>query len=321
MTTEIFPKIPNNEIKQQEETVQKSEQKWLIEHIIKPELPKIIETLGHCLDVITSKDIIKLPISSNRTEQVKGIVSRSSSELIDLDIKLHLKTLNRKIHLKLQSPIELVQITKIIGMITELIGEIEILKQFDLNDINGFLDQLRKILKNLSDCNNTLNKPHESILFPQHGINLSETFDTLATGQNLSQFQDKLTIDFFILNTEISIEFKSLEKITESPWNEIDSNGISHVDKLREGLKNHTIKLNDILDRDKRKLGHVFGLNKFSTNDYLTRSITFNNSVVIEVEKLLIHCQDPNLISIGAKLNGLEHLTSKMFKNLELSLM
>jgi len=319
MTTEIFPKQDDFTVVKLEEENKSKEQKWLIEYIIKPELPKIIETLGKCLEIITSKDEIKLPISSARTEQVKGIVVRNSSEITDLDIKLNLKSLSKKIHLKLNQSIELTQLTELVRLINKIMSEIQVLGEFASGDIKQFVKQLNKILQNLIRCNVVLNKPNESILFPKHKVQLEKVFE--PNGQKLQHYQDRLTIDFFILNSEISIEFKSLEKVTESPWNQIDSSGKSHVDKLREDLKHHKIKLNDILDQDKKRLGHVLGLNKFSTNDYLTRSITFNNNVVIEVEKLLIHCQDPNLISIGAKLTGLEHLVSKMYRNLDMSLM
>lgn len=319
MTTEIFPRLEDSQILQLEKESKLKEQEWLIEHFIKPELPKIIETLGKCLEIITAKDEIKLPISSGRTEQVKGIFTRSSLEITDLDIKLHLKTLSKKIHLKLKNSIELTQLTDMLELINLIMSEVQILKDCPTGDIKQFVRQLNKILQNLIKCNVVLNKPNESILFPRHKIQLEKTFE--PNGQKLQHYQDRLAIDFFILNSEISIEFKSLEKVTESPWNQIDSSGKSHVDKLREDLKHHKIKLNDILDQDKKKLGHVLGLNRFTTNDYLTRSITFKNNVVIEVEKLLVHCQDPNLISIGAKLTGLEHLVSKMYRNLDMSMM
>lgn len=319
MTTEIYPRLEDSKILELEQESKLREQKWLIEHFIKPELPKIIETLGVCLEIITSKDEIKLPISSARTEQVKGIVTRCSSELTDLDIKLHLKSLSKKIHLKLNESIELTQLTEMVGLINQIMSEVQILKDCPADEIKQFVKQLNRILQNLIKCNVVLNKPDEHILFPKHKIQLDQVFE--PNGQKLQHYQDRLTIDFFILNSEISIEFKSLEKVTESPWNQIDPSGKSHVDKLREDLKHHKIKLNDILDQDKKKIGHVLGLNRFSTNDYLTRSITFNHNVVIEVEKLLIHCQDPNLISIGAKLTGLEHLVSKMYGNLDMSMM
>lgn len=319
MTTEIFPKIEDSGILELENENKLKEQQWLIQYIIKPELPKIIETLGKCLEIITAKDEIKLPISSSKTEQVKGIITRSSSEITDLDIKLHLKSLSKKIHLKLKNTIELTQLTEILGLINDIMSEVQILTQLPMADTKQFVKQLNKVLQNLIKCNVVLNKPNEHILFPKHKIQLDKIFE--PNGQKLTNYQDRLTIDFFILNSEISIEFKSLEKVTESPWNQIDASGRSHVDKLREDLRLHRIKLNDILEQDKKKLGHVLGLNKFTTNDYLTRSITFNNNVVIEVEKLLIHCQDPNLISIGAKLTGLEHLVSKMYTNLDMSMM
>jgi hypothetical protein len=156
-------------------------------------------------------------------------------------------------------------------------------------------------------------------LFPKHYVKLSEVFESPI---NIDDYQDKITIDFFLLNGELSIECKSLHKITHPPWNTV-TNGNSHIDQMRDDLKHHKTTVNEIIDKysdTSLTLKHALGFHKFNINDYLTRGVTFHDIVVIELENSLVHCQDPNLLSISTKIKWLEHQVSKMYKNLNITL-
>lgn len=322
MSTTIYPGLDRAQSDALVQRNKKADQKWLIEQIIKPELPNIIETLIKCIDLIVGVDMVKLPITSARTEQVKGVVTRIGTRIESLDIVLQLHSLSKKLNLKLVKPFELKQLRQLLDLITTNVTKVELLvEQKDL-EIEDFTSHLKAIMENLIKCNGLLTKPSESLLFPKHKIDLTKLFKD--EHNLLHHYQDRLTMDFFLLSNEISIEFKSLEEIKQHPWSEVDSNGVSFIDKLRDDIKYHKTSLHAVLqkyDSNNNKLVNLLGLHKFSTNDYLTRGITFNNKVVIEVEKLVIHCQDPNLLSVGAKLNGLEHLVGKMFKNLNMTVM
>ena len=296
-----------------------SDQTWLVDSVIKPELPQVIETLTRCLEMITSStQPIKLALTSSRTEQAKGVITRIGDEIVDLDVTLSLNTFSKKLRLKMkpQCHLQLLQWTELIKLVNTALTDVVILQECEQFD--EFFSQLNKVIVCLGKCNTAINNPHFDVLFPQHKMDLTTVFD--SDGNLLEHYKDRLTMDFFLLNSEITLELKSLTTVTEEPWNEIDSQGNSHADRLRDDLKHHRIQLNDVLEHEKHGLfSQMF--HKFTAHDYLTRAITFHDRVVIEVEKLSINCQDPVLLAVGAKLNGVEHLISKMYKNLDLVMM
>jgi hypothetical protein len=314
MSTELYPQLDDQEIRQLERLNGQRDKEWLINDVIKPQVPNVLETLTTCLNLITSVDQVKLPLTT-RTEQVKGVMTRVGDEIVGMDVLLSLNTFSKRLRLKMREDqhLQLVQWTELIHLINETINNVVLLQ--DIGG-DGFLEKLNSVMVTLTKCSTVLNKPHEQLLFPQHKIEMETLFE--PDGKLLTHYKDRLSIDIYLLNSEITLELRSLAHITEEPWCHIDEDGKSHVDKLRDDLKHHKVQLNDILT-ERYSIGHVLGFNKFNAHDYLTRGITFHGQVVIEVEKLSIPCQDPTLLSVGAKLNGLEHLVSKMYRNLDLA--
>lgn len=325
MSTEIYPPLEQSQIEQISKESRLLEQRWLIDSIIKPDLDDVLDALTTCLDMLTSNDAVLLPVSSSRTEQVKGTLTRQSTEVSDIDVALHFTTFSKKVHLKLKESahLEMEQLSSLLSLINDTMTGVVLLKDHDKDDCDGFSRKLEKILSNLAKCNAALNKPPEKVLFPMHRLDITEIF--VPDEKKLEHYKDRIAIDFFVLNGEVSLEIKSLHIVTEEPWCHVDPiTGKSHVDKLRDDLKHKRVKITDILEPEgtyKRGITHVLGINKFTPHDYLTRGVTYNGKVVIEVEKTVVYCQDPSLLSIGAKLNGLEHLVSKMYSNLDMSMM
>ena len=54
-----------------------NERRWLINEIIKPELPNIIDNVEKCLDMLHSDQIFKMPISNG----TNGVDSSQSNDL------------------------------------------------------------------------------------------------------------------------------------------------------------------------------------------------------------------------------------------------
>lgn len=306
---------------EQEEETKIKEQEWMIDTMVKPQLPNLLETLMLCSELLTSKVPIKLPITSARTEHIKGVLTRVGLDITEFQIVLDLPTIGKKITLQLKEKIILEQLQSLLDLIEFLTQEIVFL-QHDLESnakISTFHEKLNVILQLLIKCNQILNKPTEDLMFPKHYLNLKKNFNC---NSNIESYQDKLTIDFFLLNGELSIECKSLHKITHEPW-DIVRKGKSYIDELREDLKHHKTTINEIIEQNNRtglNLKHALGFNKFTVHDYLTRGVTFGESVVIEMESSLVHCQDPNLLSVSTKIKYLEHQISKMYKNLDITM-
>lgn len=322
MSTEIYPPLPEPQITEIEEQNTLLERHWLIVQLIKPELDNVLDALARCLDLVTSQDEVKLPLTSSRTEQAKGILTRRSSEVANLDMTLHLHTFSKQLRLKLKrsAHIEMEQLTQLTILINDTITAVLILKDIDTKDGPAFKEQLSRVLQCLTRCNTMLNKPPERLLFPQHSIDITEIFE--PDGNKVEHYKDRIAMDFFLLNGEVSVEIKSLHLVTEEPWCHVDrKTGKSYVEQAKEDLKNNTKTREQILNPEgyQRGISRVLGINKFTNEDYFFRGITFNGRVVVEVEKTVIHCQDPHLLSVGSKLSGLEHLVSRMYANLDLA--
>ena len=57
------------------------------------------------------------------------------------------------------------------------------------------------------------------------------------------QLLDRIAVDFYLSQNQVCIDLKSLHRITEKPWCEIDANGKSFVDKLKEEMKTRDCQL------------------------------------------------------------------------------
>ncbi|KAH3676241.1 hypothetical protein WICMUC_002118 [Wickerhamomyces mucosus] len=322
MTTEIYPQLNSSKINEFEKLNQKLDQKWLINSIIKPELPRILETLSNCLNIITSNDDMKLPITTNRNDHIKGIIVRNSSDIIELNVDIYLKSLNKRFKLQSKSSFEICQINELISMITKTMIEVHLLIQnFEddqINNIDDFIKNLNNIRQILIDINENIDKPKESLSFPKHSISLNDNFIVDFKPHKIDDF---LALDVYILKSHIVIEIISFEKIKQDPWNKIDfKTGKSYIENLRKDISENKKSLNFIIDQDKKSIGHYIGLQKYTGLDYFKRGITFNNKVIIITEKIEIQCQDPYLLVISTKLNSLEHLISRMCENLNKTL-
>lgn len=337
---------------------------WYIESVIIPELPQLIEALEICSNLllyntpqsINSPDFkkgpsIKLPLTSNKSEILKGILIRDGPYVNQLSIALNQHNFNKIIHkLTLVKPIIMQQI---ITTNDAIIDSISVLNQFidlirNTKDISHcshetLIQLFNDILDKISVGKKNLQLPYNpNLVFPNNVTPIDYFTPSLPPN---------LTIDLYLNQAEICIDLKKLHIVTELPWSEI-TNGKSYVDKIRDEMKLPSIQTTDastissetpslthtpILKSEPLKLSeldsrlnnlqkHNFlnnmltSLNikqKFEPMDYITKCITYNNMVVMVSTKIDVSSPDPILTSVYSKLDLIEYLLAQFLNNLD----
>lgn len=336
---------------------------WYIESIILPELPHLIETLEICHNLLlynTPQYIphanlekgppITLPLSSNKLELLKGILIRDGAYITKLSITLNQSNFNKLFNkLTLSRPIQLKQIIATKNAINDAI---DILKEFpsqskhcdDKSPNHTYLmDLFNKLSKNIVIAKQNLQIPMDpGLVFPSN-VTRPEYF--------VPNLPPNTAIDLYLNQAEICIDLKKLHIINEEPWCQIDQDGKSYLDNIREEMKlpsisspstvatptpatpshtgtSHTspLKLSD-LDTKLNTLKHHNFFNNmlsslalkpsFEPIDYITKCITFNNMVVMINTKIDVTSPDPVLTSVFTKLDSLEYLIGLFLSNLD----
>ncbi|SGZ54215.1 CIC11C00000005347 [Sungouiella intermedia] len=292
---------------------------WLLEHIVKPELPQVIEALQICSNLILYNSpqhpdpenhiergpSITLPVSSGKLEALKGIVVRDGAYIKKLSVVLKDRNFNRVINrIYLTKPILLPQI---ITAKKSIDAAITLMVQAD-----SLFDGVP------ADGNN-------SSTHLQHHVELISVFNELLrellTAKIAYSFPQSLNA--YISQAEICLDLKDLHRVTEKPWCEIDeTTGKSYVDKIRDNMSNGKNETPDMVDtEDSGVLGNVFShlllRHKYEPQDYITRCVTYNNSVVMVNKKIEVLSADPILVSAFTKLDSVEYLVSSFMENIK----
>lgn len=307
---------------------------WLIELMVKPELPQIIEALQICSNLILYNSpqhpdpanhiergpSITLPVSSTKLEALKGIVVRDGAYIKKMTVSLKEKHFNRVINrIHLVKPLLLPQIITAKRSIDKAITLIvqadsifdetcpdhrsEEHTQKHVHLVSIFNDLLRE----LQTAKNCLQLPTEPLLvFPMH-VTLADNFDP--------ELSSHIALDVYISQAEVCIDLKDLHKVTEKPWCDIDESGKSYVDKIRDdmstGTKAETTETHE-------SVFNVFNLRpKYEPQDYITRCVTYNNMVVMVNKKIEVSSPDPVLVSAFTKLDSVEYLVSSFLENIQ----
>ncbi|SCU81716.1 LADA_0C00650g1_1 [Lachancea dasiensis] len=336
MTTTLFP---NDYFGATRSSDQKGERQWLINEIIKPELPNIIDNVDKCLELLTSETSFKVPISNgagndSNAAYVRGVLTRKSGFVTDLQLIIRFKQFNRgrQTVLKMNTgePFPLQQIATITENLKAVADLLDTLQLSE--DVDTFVSDLAKVLDLLSKSINLLQFPPQDLLFPYNkNIVLKSLF---SNGEGPFQTSHHiLNMDLVILKNEISMDFRNLQKITTRPWCDYNSEtGKTFADIVREKLKSQRgKKLSEILEdeglqiEEPSLLRNVFphkNAHQCTTledaQNVLARCVTFEDGLVSECQKVSISTSDPSLISITSKLNGLENCVSNYYTNVTL---
>ncbi|CEP61427.1 Rav2p LALA0_S03e02630g [Lachancea lanzarotensis] len=337
MTTELNPGDYFGDASKQNQ--QGDERNWLINEIIKPELPNIIDNVDKCLELLTSDEHFKMPISSGLPNEpnaayVRGILTRKRGFITDYQLIVKFKHFNRgkqcAFKMDTNKPYPLKQIDTMTDNLTTVSELLDVLQQCE--DAGQFETDLVKVLDLLSKSINLLHFPPQSLLFP---YNENALLKQMFTNSEAS-FQTAhhiLNIDLVILRNEISMDFRNLQKITTRPWCDFDTaTGKTFTDRIRDKLKaQRGKKVSDVLHEEGLEieepslLRNVFphkNAHMATTLDeaqnVLARCVTFESGLVSECEKVSVATSDPSLISITSKLGALENCVSNYYTNLTL---
>ncbi|EJS42360.1 rav2p [Saccharomyces arboricola H-6] len=303
---------------------------WLIEEIVKPQLPNIIDNFSKCLQMLESDQIFKMPISNgipnennkqNDSPSVKGVITRQGEYIIDFHIVVRFPQFQRgkQIMFRMNTGLNflLVQFSKIM---THLKSILEILNRLQLStEVCEFVDEFGVAMELLNHSLMLLQNPPRDLVFPEdNNYAMKEMFqDCYSVCESTAHI---LGLELTLCRNELCMELRNLIKVSKKPWCEIDSRtGKSFCDDIRNQVTNERHKnLSKILSengvqvQDSTLLNHLISsfqseaITLPEAQELLRRGVTFDNRVVMECEKLIVSTSDPTLISISAKLNSLK---------------
>lgn len=317
---------------------------WLVELVVQPELPQLVEALQICCNLILynspqSPDkeklaekgpAVTLPVSSAKLEAVKGILVRDGAHITKMSVAIKDRQFNRAVsHLKLSKPILLKQIMaakKAIEQSMVLLVQAESI--FDDTLLEKcqeqhrvkhelLLDLFDGLLKELQVAKRALQLPTDpQLVFPLN-ITPPAHFEP--------PLNPHIALDLYISQAEVCLDLKDLHIVTEKPWCEIDpDSGKSYVDQVRDRMSEGKSEATDHQSRNKDKegvlsnvFGHLLLRHKYEAQDYITRCIAYNNQVVIVEHKLEVSSADPVLVSAFTKLDSVEYIVSSFMDNIK----
>ncbi|CCC69270.1 hypothetical protein NCAS_0C02800 [Naumovozyma castellii] len=319
-----------------------NERRWLINEIIKPELPNIIDNVEKCLDMLHSDQIFKMPISngtngvdssqSNDLPSIKGVITRQGGYVLDFQAVVRFKEFKKGrptlYRMNTGRKYPLLQLESIIDNLTELLKMLEDLELVE--DVQEFADTFGIVLKLLTASTQLLQNPPQELIFPYNNNYIMKQM--FQDCQNICEStHHEISLELVLFKNEISIDFRNLAKVTKKPWSEIDpTTGKSITDKIKDQLKTDRDKsTTEILTEngvhiEQPSLLNNIMMSTFNTEAttlaeaqrFLSRCVTFDNKVVTELEKLAITTSDPSLISITSKLAALDGTISNHYINL-----
>lgn len=315
-----------------------TERNWLIEEIIKPELPNIIDNVERCLEMLKSDQVFKIPISSGSSEfgetaSVKGIVARRGNKLMDFQAVVRFPEFHKGKQVLFKkhpgADFQLQQIESITSNLETVLGRLEELQM--TADSDTFIDKIGQILQLLTKSINLLQNPPRSLSFPDsNNYAMKQLFQDY--GSLCESTHHEISLEIVLFKNELCVDFRNLSKITKRPWCDINPNtGKSFGDKIKDELTQDRSKnLSDILGTNGVHIEQPTFINNLMSNFntewvtlpqaqyFLNRCVTFDGKVVIENSKVALTTSDPFLISTSSKLNALENSVSNYYTNLKL---
>lgn len=315
-----------------------AERFWLVNEIVKPELPNILDNVEKCLEMLHSDQVFKMPISSGvnggtNGPSVKGIVTRQGQYLLDFKaiVKFPEFHKGKQVLLRMNTGTKflLSQIQSIennLGYILELLEELQI-----IDDAQKFIEKLGKVLELLISSINLLESPPRRLSFPDNNNfamkQMFQDYNNLCENPHY-----EIALEILLYKNELCIDFRNVHKVSKKPWCQIDSKtGKSLTDDIKDQLTTDRSKsLANVLKSEGIQIEEptliknlMSSFNTESTTlsqaqNYLNRCVTFNGKVVMECEKIAMTTSDPSLISITSKLSALENSVSTFYTNLKI---
>ena len=332
-------KQPNGAVSAHEEI--DAETLWLINEIIKPELPNISDNVTLCLGMLEKDQVYKMPVSNGVKEDrsdvpwVKGVVSRKQEYIVEFRVMIGFPDFanGKTIALRMKPNYKylLRQFDLISNNLHKIITLLDDLET--LTDVHKFLDIYTEVVMLLDRSLNLLQAPPSSLTFPENNNepmkHIFENYqDSCETPTNL------IALDLLLVKNELCIDFRNLNKLAKKPWCNIDSKtGKCFIDKIKDELMTaRTKNVKDILEDNGLTVEKSNFINNFISStfkpdttttlteaqDYLRRGSTFDGIAVTESSKIMASTSDPILISVSSKLNGLKYSIDNHYENLKI---
>lgn len=245
---------------------------WLVDEIVKPEFPNLIETLHICSNLllyntpqhpdpanhIKRGPSITLPVSSGKLEELKGILVRDGAHVTKVNICLKERHFNRLLHrLQLVKPFLLPQIItakrsidNAIELIVQALSLLEVsprdnnkdnalscnLEVESLSDKESAQEAHILLMSVFEDLLKELQIAKNCLQLPTQPELVFPAHKTPA-GTFEPDVASHIAVDLYISQAEVCIDLKDLHIVTEKPWSEIDATtGKSYADQLREQI-------------------------------------------------------------------------------------
>ncbi len=266
MTTQVLAdeKLTAEQIEKAASMNKKRELAWLIKEIVRPRLPQIKEGLNSCLRQISedNESVFKLPLTSHKSEMLKGTISRQNYKIVGLNISIRAKSFNggTPYDLKLkteQKPILIRQLLDCHDRIYNAVSAID--KALEAPEVAPlvFLSYIERLALHINAAKSALDKPNPAYIFPEYRTP-SIHFEP--------EMPQQMSLDFFVNNSELTADFQSLKHVTKKPWSIMLSlrDRISFADHVRAQIsKDRTKSVHQIiadeyqrlLDWEKRRSG------------------------------------------------------------------
>lgn len=354
MSTQLFPikDYDQSDIRKQTKQQAENEVSWYMKEVISSQLESIKDTLIACVKNLDETNEIqyKLPLSSHKSEILKGTVTRENFKITALHIVICCTNLNggKRMEFKLKPSKCLIirQLLDCHDAMENAISNIDkiIANSKDGNNADLFVRYMDQTCSHVDLARQSLSSPDSAYIFPSYRV------------QGISfepPLPKTIALDFLVNEGELTVDFKNLILVDKKPWNVImdKTNRLSFADIVRRAIsKQHGVPVNKTLsdeynkylkwredhpehEHEESSLGNTFK-NMFTFNSdpslstliktsnmYLEQSVTFldddNNPYVVQVgEKCEVITSDPVLLSICVKLESLEKTLHRIKENL-----
>lgn len=354
MSTQIFPleELSRDELLSLTVKHSHNEVLWYVSEVISSQLESIRDTLQICVKNLeeTNDTQYKLPLSSHKSEVLKGTVTRENFKITALHIVINSKHSNggKKIEFQLK-PSKYLIVRQLLDCHDAMENAISNLDKIMDNNGHGnsadlFVRYMEQVCSHVDLARQSLCNPDSAYIFPSYRVP-GNSFEP--------QLPKTVALDFLVNEGELTVDFKSLELVEKKPWSVImdKASRLSFADIVRKEIsKQRGIPVNKTLSDEYAKylkwreqhpddqqegsgigttFKNIFAYNSDpslsslikSANMYLEQSVTFvdddSNPYVVHVtEKCEVVTSDPVLLSICVKLESLQKTLHRIRENL-----
>lgn len=331
----------------------KNEIEWYMDEVISNSVDSIKETLQSCVNNLDEDNTnsYKLPLSSHKTEMIKGTITRENFKITGLHLLITSKNFSNgkkfELRLKPDSYILIRQLLDCHDAMENAIGNLNkiVENHKNGNDVDLFIKYIDQAYSHIQLALKSLSDPDPAYVFPKYRVP-TNVFDP--------PFPSTGALDFSVNDGELTVEFKNLMPVDKRPWNVIVDKQchLSFADIVRHQISiQRNTPMNKIIadeynkyiewrkncpqDENEHETGlgisikHLFASNSdpsISTliknaSLYLEQSITYvnneNSPVVVQiVDKCEVITSDPVLLSISIKLESLEKNIQRIQENI-----